>query len=199
MPVPVYGPAPLTAPKNTDAPPALVRISVPLWITSSKNVVVPAPLVTMRPPAAVLYEGDLVLGGTSSLTLELGGLLLGGQYDHLNVGGTFTEDGALDVVLYSGFAPHFGDTFDLFDAGSISGSFDDVNLPPLPGDLTWDDSRLASSGTLRVVPEPSIRALLMSALVVTATPRRSHDGRRGRRSYALRAPRHLNSQLSQLP
>ena len=52
MPVPVYGPAPLTAPKNTLFAPALVRISMPLWITSSKNVVVAPPLVTMRPPAA---------------------------------------------------------------------------------------------------------------------------------------------------
>ena len=113
-----------------------------------------------------------MLGGSATLTLELGGLLLGGEYDHLNVGGTFTTDGFLDVVLYGGFAPHFGDTFDLFDAGSISGNFDDVNLPELTGDLTWDDSQLASTGTLRVVPEPGIGALLTSALALLGLRRR---------------------------
>ena len=123
-------------------------------------------------PASVLHEGDLFFGGASTLTMELGGLLLGGQYDHLNVGGTLTEDGALDVVLYAGFAPHFGDTFDLFDAGSISGNFDDVNLPELTGDLTWDDSQLASTGTLRVVPEPGIGVLLASALALLGLRRR---------------------------
>ncbi len=117
-------------------------------------------------PASVLYEGDLVFGGASTLTLELGGNALGSQYDHLNVGGTLFADGALEVLLYDGFAPHFGDTFDLFDTGAIIGSFDDVNLPDLTGDLTWDDSQLSTSGTLRVVPEPGVGMLLASALAV---------------------------------
>ena len=129
-------------------------------------------------PASVLYEGDLVLGGGATLTLELGGLLLGGQYDHLNIGGTFTEDGALDVVLYNNFAPHFGDTFDLFDAGALAGNFDDINLPALPGDLNWDDSQLASTGTLRVVPEPSAALLAAIGALVAATPRRRKCPRR---------------------
>ena len=117
-------------------------------------------------PASVLYEGDLVLGGSATLTLELGGLLLGGQYDHLNVGGTFTADGALDVLLYDGFMPHIGDTFDLFDAGALAGNFDDINLPSLSGNLAWDDSQLSTTGQLRVVPEPGLGALLASALSI---------------------------------
>jgi hypothetical protein len=125
-------------------------------------------------PASVLYEGDLVLGGAATLTLELGGLALGTQYDHLNVGGTFSADGTLDVLLYDGFAPHFGDTFDLFDAGDIAGHFDDVNLPTLAGDLTWDDSQLQSTGRLRVVPEPgsALLALLGGALLGLRSARR---------------------------
>ena len=129
----------------------------------------------------MFYEGDLVMGGAATLTLELGGLAVGAQYDRLNVGGTFTEDGVFDVVLYGGFAPHFGDTFDLFDAGNFAGSFDAISLPALGGDLTWDDSQLASTGQLRVVPEPGIGALLTSALALLGL-------RRSRSKKALNCP-----------
>ena len=142
-------------------------------------------------PASVLHEGDLVLGGSATLTLELGGLLRGAQYDHLNVVGTLTEDGALDVVLYGGFAPRFGDMFDLFDAGSILGSFDDVNLPELTGDLTWDDSQLASTGTLRVVPEPGVG--MLGAFVAAASRRRKFPRRLAACPSTLRHPRRQTS------
>ena len=126
-------------------------------------------------PASVLHEGDLFFGGASTLTMELGGLLLGGQYDHLNVGGTFTADGALDVLLYGGFAPHFGDTFDLFDAGALAGNFDDVNLPALSGGLTWDDSQLSTNGQLRVVPEPSAALLGLIGAAAAFARRRNNE------------------------
>ena len=66
------------------------------------------------------------------------------------------------------------DGFDVFDAGNIAGSFEEVNLPALPGDLTWDDSQLSSTGTLRVVPEPGVGVLLASALALLGLRRRGH-------------------------
>ena len=178
----MYGPAPLTAPKNTEIRTSAGGASVFFGAVSGAGPFTGTGTVyfegDLRPgnsPAAVLYEGDLVLGGAATLTLELGGLALGAQYDHLNVGGTLTEDGTLDVVLYNNFAPHFGDTFDLFDAGALAGNFDDVNLPALSGDLTWDDSQLASTGTLRVVPEPGIGVLLASALALLGLRRRRSE------------------------
>jgi autotransporter-associated beta strand protein len=129
-------------------------------------------------PASVLYEGDVALGSGSSLVLEIGELLAGAQYDRVNVGGTFFADGTLEVALLDGFAPHFGDVFDLIDAGNFAGGFDAVALPQLGGDLAWDDSQLASNGTLRVVPEPGIGALLLSAaLAVAASSRRIYERR----------------------
>ena len=130
-------------------------------------------------PASVSYGGDVALGGASSLTLELGGLLAGTQYDRLNVAGTLFEDGVLDVSLYGGFMPHFGDTFDLFDAGGIAGSFDAVNLPALAGDLAWDATNFQSTGQLRVVPEPGIGTLLLSAFALLGLLRNGCLGRRG--------------------
>ena len=123
-------------------------------------------------PASVLYEGDLVFGGAATLTLEIGGLLAGAGFDHLEIGGTFAMDGVLDVLLYDGFAPSFGDAFDLFDAGALAGRFDDINLPALSGDLTWDDSQLSTNGTLRVVPEPGVGMLLFASLGTLGLRRR---------------------------
>lgn len=126
-------------------------------------------------PASVLYEGDLVFGGGATLTLELGGLLAGSQYDRLNVAGELIEDGVLEVALYNGFTPHFGDTFDLFDAGEIAGSFDAITLPALSGDLAWDATNLQSTGQLRVVPEPGVGTLLLAALSVLGLSQRQRQ------------------------
>jgi hypothetical protein len=57
------------------------------------------------------------------------------------------------------------------------GSFDEVNLPALSGDLAWDATSLQTTGQLRIVPEPGIGALLLAGLVLLGT-RRAHQGAR---------------------
>ena len=44
-----------------------------------------------------------------------------------------------------------GDTFDLLDFASRSGVFTTVNLPSLGGGMTWDQSRLYTTGELLVL------------------------------------------------
>ena len=112
-------------------------------------------------PAAVSYEGDLVFGGASSLTLEIGGLMSGSEHDHLAVGGTLHADGVLAIELLGGFLPELGDTFDLFDAGTFAGGFDAIAAPALPGNLAWDFAALKRTGTVGVVPEPSAALLIV--------------------------------------
>ncbi|MDX1964064.1 MAG: hypothetical protein SFX18_13000 [Pirellulales bacterium] len=108
-------------------------------------------------PAAVSYEGDLVLGGNAALTLELGGLLPGAEYDQMAIGGLLYADGILNIELYDGFSPKNGDRFDLFDA-TFQGNFDAVNLPTLGNALSWDTTALYSEGTLAItaIPEPGV-------------------------------------------
>ena len=132
-------------------------------------------------PASVLYEGDLVFGGTSSLTLEIGGLLSGAQYDHLNIGGALHADGDLVLTLLGGFTPQLGDTFDLFDVGTFAGDFDSISAPALGGGNAWDFSALKTTGSVTVVPEPGIGALLATALGFLGMRRRGIRGARASR------------------
>ena len=79
--------------------------------------------------------------------------------DQISVLTTLTLGGTLDVTL-SGTVSG-GEVFQLFTAGAFSGTpFDTVNLPPLPGSLTWDTSKLATEGKLSVSsgapPQPTI-------------------------------------------
>ncbi len=144
-------------------------------------------------PASVLYEGDVVLGSAASLIMEIGGLNLGAQYDHLNIGGALHADGDLVLALLGGFTPQFGDTFDLFDAGAFAGDFDSISAPALAGGNAWDFSALKTTGSVTVVPEPGIGALLASALGFLGM-------RRGRIRGARRVTQHstLNTQHSTL-
>jgi autotransporter-associated beta strand protein len=76
------------------------------------------------------------------------------------LGTTFTNDivvansiqfGGTLTVTASGDALAAGDSFDLFDAGSSSGSFGTFALPSLGSGLAWDTSQVAANGTIRVV------------------------------------------------
>jgi T5SS/PEP-CTERM-associated repeat protein len=111
-------------------------------------------------PAAVDFEGDLVLGSGADLVMELGGLLLGSQYDHLDIAGLFAADGTLDVTLLPGFIPRPGDEFDLLNFADLDGAFDHIRLPDLAPGLAWDTSGLYATGTIGVVPEPATLSLL---------------------------------------
>jgi T5SS/PEP-CTERM-associated repeat protein len=100
-------------------------------------------------PAAVNFGGNLALGVAASLVMELAGTTPGSGYDQVKVAGALALDGTLSVVL-AGLAPAAGQSFDVLDWGSISGTFDAINLPTLGGGLTWNTSQLYSSGLLSI-------------------------------------------------
>jgi autotransporter-associated beta strand protein len=82
------------------------------------------------------------------------GLQLAGQTPALNsklqVSGAVNLAGALTVSLVNNFQPRLGDSFDLMDWGSLSGTFSTLSLPTLSG-LAWDTTRLYTSGVISVV------------------------------------------------
>jgi hypothetical protein len=52
--------------------------------------------------------------------------------------------------LLDGFEPQAGDSFQLFEAGSFSVSFETFDFPELSSDLAWDPAELALNGLLGV-------------------------------------------------
>ena len=133
-------------------------------------------------PGLLTVTGNLTLQPSSVLLMELGGLVEGVSYDSLEIGGSLTMNGALNVVLVNGFAPMSGATFNLFDGSSIGGTFASVSLPTLANGLSWNSSALYSTGIISVtgtaVPEPATYAVLagLAALGLAAWRKRSRIG-----------------------
>ena len=122
-------------------------------------------------PGEVTVTGDVTLSDSAILQLELGGLTMGSQYDHLDITGTLTADGTLNLLLINGFTPKMGDTFDLLDFASLIGAFDQINLPTLDNGLFFETSSLLTTGTISVVPEPGTAGLFV-LLTLTALAKR---------------------------
>ncbi len=100
-------------------------------------------------PAAVHFDGDVVLGTASTLRMELGGSTVGSQYDQINVAGKLTLGGTLEITLINGFIPTLGQSFDLLNWGTVAGAFASLQLPSVPG-LVWNTSQL-SAGIVSIV------------------------------------------------
>jgi hypothetical protein len=83
------------------------------------------------------------------LAIELGGTTPGSQHDQIQASGTVTVGGTLQVSLINGFSAVAGQAFDILDWGSLTGTFDAINLPMLSG-LAWNTSQLYTSGVISV-------------------------------------------------
>jgi uncharacterized repeat protein (TIGR01451 family) len=87
-------------------------------------------------------SGSLAIGGTfsenssGSYEVALGGLTAGSQYSQLNVSGSASLAGALNVRFVNGFTPAVGNQFIILKASAVSGTFSTINAPAVPG-ITW--------------------------------------------------------------
>ncbi len=117
----------------------------------------------------LMFDAALTLTDTSTTAFTLESIL---SYDRIVVDDHFTFDGFLSVELSTGFDPLLGDSFDLIDWGTASGTFDGMTLPTLTGSLSWDTSELYTTGTITVVPEPAVIGLLSIGAILTLVGRR---------------------------
>jgi hypothetical protein len=84
-------------------------------------------------PGLLTISGDYVQTASGHLLSEIAGLAPGTQYDVVDVHGTATLAGAIDVVLLDGFSPTADAYFDVLFADVILGEFDTESLPTLTG------------------------------------------------------------------
>ena len=109
-----------------------------------------------------LASGDLDLLDSSLLSLTIDSLT---DFDTIDIGGDLAFGGALELNFTDSSAFEIGQTIDLFDFGSASGSFDSI----FAGPLLLDFSNLASQGTVTFGANPAIAAVPEpSSLVVLA-------------------------------
>ncbi len=134
---------------------------------------------------ALVSLTNAAFGPFDTLTMELGGTARGSQYDAVAASGALDLGGTLQLQFVNGFTPAAGQSFDLLDWGTLSGTFAALNLPaPGPG-LAWDTTQLYQSGVLTVtpVPEPGTLAMVgLAAAVGGWQLRRSARAARSRRA-----------------
>lgn len=122
-------------------------------------------------PGTLNFVGNYTQGDLAKLLIELGGTTQGTDpgYDFLNITGTATLGGVLDVELYGGFIPQVGNVFDILQAQVISGTFGSYDLPY--GISYWDVTygtnivSLEYLGGGQPVPVPSTLLLLGTGLI----------------------------------
>jgi len=85
-------------------------------------------------PGIMNFEGALVMGPTSVLDIEIGGVAAGADYDRLSVIGTAVLDGSLRFTMLNGFASVPGDSFEVMTFGSHFGAFDQFTGLDMGGD-----------------------------------------------------------------
>jgi autotransporter-associated beta strand protein/T5SS/PEP-CTERM-associated repeat protein len=132
-------------------------------IGSFENVVFGGTYSPGNSPAITnLTNGEF--SSASTLLIELGGTQPGTAYDRVVDSGVLTLlGGTLNVVPYNGFAPSFGDSFEILQYGQLSGDFGTVNYSALGGGLSWQRTTSATAMTITVVPEPSTYAISATA------------------------------------
>ncbi len=107
-------------------------------------------LLTPGNSPGILSVGSLALLGNSTLEIELGGTTPGTEHDQLQVAGTAALAGTLQVSWYGHVVPAIGDSFDVLDWASRTGTFDSISLPTLGQFMVWDTSQLYVDGTLKI-------------------------------------------------
>lgn len=97
------------------------------------------------------FSNNAVLSGTTIMELDR----LATPNADLLVASSLTYGGAL-IITNTSDPLQAGDTFNLFDWTTRSGSFAAVELPPLDAGLSWDVSNLSVNGTVAVVTSGGI-------------------------------------------
>ena len=125
-------------------------------------------LASYSPGSKSVIAGDAAIMGDLLISVA------STESDQLVVGKELIAGGDLVVTLADDYVPVVGDSFDLFDADSVSGKFSDISLPELSiSSMSWDTSSLYLDGVITVVPEPCTIMLVAAGAMVAI-------GRKGR-------------------
>ncbi len=136
---------------------------------------------------ALTFSNSLTLSADSVTTLEINHSPL--EHDQVSVLGNLTCGGTLVVTNIGANTLAAGDSFPLFNAPALSGSFSSLALPALGTNLAWDTNSFLISGTLAVISTapPAFNSV---ASLGDGNFRLTFSGPNGR-NYELRATTNL--------
>jgi probable HAF family extracellular repeat protein len=154
-------------------------------------------------PGLGVDEGSVNFGVANLYTAELGGTtactaacaidaaLRDHSFDKYVVAGHLALGGTLKLVSWAGFTGQVGQSFDLLDWGSSSGSFSSIDASglTLADGAVLDLSALYTSGVVSItaVPEPGSWALMLGGLGAAAMRFRQQRRSAARADIAWRA------------
>lgn len=144
-------------------------------------------------PGYGYIQGNVSFAASNTYEVEIGGLTActmacatdeafkNSSFDKLVVGGKLKLGGTLTLASWNGFVAQAGQSFDLLDWGTTSGSFKAIDASglQLAAGTKLDFSELYTTGTVSVtaVPEPESYALLLAGLgVIGFVARRRRSG-----------------------
>jgi T5SS/PEP-CTERM-associated repeat protein len=89
--------------------------------------------LTVLPGGAAIFLNGLTLAATSVVDLQLNATANVEEIGELQVFGTASLAGTLDLTTFAGLDPQPGDSFQIISATNILGTFSTVTFPPAPG------------------------------------------------------------------
>jgi autotransporter-associated beta strand protein len=98
------------------------------------------------------FGSNVTLSGTATLNMQVLNTI---SADRLSIAGTLTCGGTLTVSVLAGTIVN-GSSYQLFSAGSITGTFSSIILPELTSGLAWDTSELYTTGKIKVILATSV-------------------------------------------
>ena len=101
-------------------------------------------------PTGLVSGSNYKFTETSNLAMDIVGANPGFGYDVIFSTGQFIADGTFTVNLLDGYSPTLGQTFDMLDFTTLTGTFDALDLPVLSPGLVWNTSQLYTQGVLSV-------------------------------------------------
>lgn len=106
----------------------------------------------VRPGATIgtmAFGGDVSIGSAATVRMELAGVG-GSQHDRITAAASLSLGGTLEVTLAPGFTPTVGQSFDLLDWATRTGTFANVSLPSISG-IGWNTSQLYTTGVISAI------------------------------------------------
>ncbi len=143
----------VNGPALTNSPAGIMRGSGTINFSVAGGKLVNEGLIAPRLSPGQLVVEQFQQTSTGSLQMGIEGRIPT-EFDNLITTTQITFGGTLDVSLGNGFQPQAGDVFNLFDFGTRTGTFTEVNLPALNPGLLWSQAALYTAGEIQVALDP---------------------------------------------